>query len=198
MNAPFIVLEGPDGAGTTKHTELLCENLRRLHIPVLQTAEPTQGGIGSLIRSILSHSPLPHPEALQLLFTADRADHVRSVIEPALARGETVVCDRYALSTVIYGSSAGVDEQWLRMINDVFLKPDMTIVTLPSFEVCQERIGKRAARDQFEKTEFQRIVHRKYEMLREDNCFFVDTSGEMNDASAMILSLAEQLLAKNA
>lgn len=178
MQGKLIVLEGPDGAGTTKHTELLCDRFAAENLPFLRTEEPTGGSMGKLIRTILSQKPLPPSEAIQLLFCADRADHVKSVIEPALAEGKHVICDRYALSTVIYGAAAGVDGEWLAAVNAHFPKPDITIVTLPSFEVCCERLGRRSENDEFEKKDFQKSVYDLYANAKEPDLFFVDTDGE--------------------
>ncbi len=93
----FIVLEGPDGGGTTTHSARLAQHLRAAGTDVLLTAEPSDGSIGTHISSILDeHRPMP-ADALQLLFCADRAQHLAQVIEPALREGKTVICDRYAL-----------------------------------------------------------------------------------------------------
>src|SRR5579864_7294663 len=107
----FIVLEGLDGAGTTTQLVRLAERLRRAGERVVATAEPTDGPIGALIRQALRRR-LVHrdgraltDESLALLFAADRVDHVAGEIEPALARGQHVLCDRYVLSSLAYQGS---------------------------------------------------------------------------------------------
>ena len=163
MKGRFIVLEGPDGSGTTTHAALLAEALQREGRDVLLTMEPSDGPIGRSIRDILQGNTLPSAEGVQLLFTADRASHVADVIRPALEAGKVVVCDRYAPSTVAYGSALGLDSAWLSNLNSVFPQPDATFLLLPPLEVCLERMMKRKSQDLFEERAFQQKVHTAYE-----------------------------------
>lgn len=174
----LIVLEGPDGAGTTKHSSLLGERLRKQGHDVVLTAEPTDGPIGEQIRSMLKGNHLPDPKAVQLLFCADRADHVARVIQPALDAGKTVITDRYTLSTIVYGSAQGLDKEWLQSVNATFPKPDALFLLLPPYEVCAERIGRRAMKDQFEVDAFQKKVYAAYENARSPEMMVVDTAGD--------------------
>lgn len=101
----LIVIEGIDGAGTTTQTDLLVAWLTRIGIPSIATREPSDGPIGVVARKHLGrHLDLASPEAEALAFAADRMDHVASEIVPALARGTTVVADRYYLSSLAYQS----------------------------------------------------------------------------------------------
>lgn len=183
---PLIVLEGPDGAGTTKHSKLLAERLLQRGEDVVLTAEPTDSSIGTLIRSMLKGNHVPDPKTLQLLFCADRADHVAHVINPALNAGKTVITDRYALSTIVYGRAQGLDPDWLRSINEAFPKPDVTFVLLPPYEVCKERVGRRASRDHFEQDAMQRKVYAEYEAERSPEVCVVDTSGNPEEVAMEI------------
>ncbi|TSC57955.1 MAG: dTMP kinase [Candidatus Peregrinibacteria bacterium Greene0416_62] len=182
----LIVLEGPDGAGTTKHSALLAEKLRAQGRDVVLTAEPTDGPIGEHIRSMLKGNHLPDPKAIQLLFCADRADHVARVIQPALDAGKTVITDRYALSTIVYGSAQGLDKEWLRSVNAVFPKPDVMFLLLPPYAVCAERIGRRATKDQFEVDVFQRKVYAEYERARSPEMILVDSSDAIEQVAENI------------
>jgi len=186
MASKFIVIEGPDGSGTTRQSALLTERLRKGGETVVLTAEPTESTIGQEIRDILHRDSMPSPDAIQLLFCADRANHVATIIEPALKRGHTVVCDRYALSTIVYGTTQGVDSEWLEEINDAFPKPDITFITLPPFEVCMERINRRRKTDQFEMENFQRRVYEQYKSIEDPSVFFVDTSGPKKEVADTI------------
>ncbi len=180
MTPSFIVLEGPDGSGTSLHSRLLAERLQREGHDVLLTTEPSDSAIGIWIRTLLKEKTTMDPAALQLLFCADRADHIATVIKPAIAAGKTVICDRYAPSTLIYGDVLGLDVDWLEDINAQFVQPDVTLFTLPPFEVCQERLSRRDERDLFEGTDFQRRIYEAYEKyVAEDQAVIVvDTSGE--------------------
>jgi dTMP kinase len=198
---PLFVLEGPDGAGTTKHSALLAERLRKQGHDVVLTAEPTDGPIGTYIRTMLKSPtgdvgalramPLPSPGALQLLFCADRADHVARVIQPALDQGKTVITDRYVLSTIVYGTAQGLDKEWLRSINAAFPKPDVMFLLLPPYAVCAERIGRRATKDQFEVDAFQRKVYAEYENARSPEMIVVDTSGNVEEVAQNVEALAQ-------
>lgn len=187
MAGHFIVLEGPDGGGTTRQSAFLAENLRQRGEDVVLTAEPTDGKIGRDIRQILSTKPLPPADALQLLFCADRAEHVANVILPALEAGQTVISDRYALSTIVYGGALGVDTSWLEEINRHFPTPDLTLLTLPPFEICCERIAKRSAQDEFEATDFQRKVYDAYAAIDLPGVIHIDTTDAKHQVAARIL-----------
>ena len=153
---------------------------------VILTAEPTESHIGKEIRALLHSDTLPSPKAVQLLFCADRANHVSTVIEPALAKGQTVICDRYALSTIVYGTAQGVEEDWLLSVNSTFPRPDITFITLPPFDVCMERISRRKKRDQFEMENFQRRVYENYKSIEDPTVFFIDTAGPKKETADAI------------
>jgi dTMP kinase len=186
MTAKFIVIDGPDGSGTTRQSEMLADRLRSKGDTIILSAEPTSSPIGKEVRAMLHKDSMPSAEAVQLLFCADRADHVVNTIKPALEKGHTVILDRYALSTIIYGGAQGVDRQWLTEVNAAFPKPDLTFITLPPFEVCMERIGRRSVQDRFEVESFQRRVYDLYKSIEDPSVMFVDTSGSKTQTSEMI------------
>ncbi|MDB4978018.1 MAG: dTMP kinase [Candidatus Peribacteria bacterium] len=193
MTDRFIVFEGPDGAGTTFQAKAFAERLEREGTPVLLTAEPSQGPIGLWIRRILNGEEKLPPSALQLLFCADRAWHVENVIQPALQEGKTVVSDRYAPSTLIYGEALGMDFAWLAGINRFFPKPAVTVFTLPPFEVCQERLARRNDHDLFEKSEFQKKIYDGYlsYAAADKSVHCVDTSGAKEEVAETIFQLIQ-------
>ncbi len=199
-NGVFIVLEGPDGSGTTSQSKLLAERLQKEGHDVLLTAEPTTGPVGVFIRHQLSVSGNSVTAgALQLLFTADRAWHVDTVIEPALKEGKVVVCERYGISTVIYGDATGLDGKWLEAANDKFLKPDLLIVTLPRFELAIERINKRKEKDIMEeKVELQRRIHDLYRAYAaaHPECPLIDTSGTLEESAEQIHRVVSEAISR--
>lgn len=192
MKGTFIVLEGPDGSGTTKHTTLLAEALQHAGNSVFLTKEPTEGPIGQQIRSILTTGGIP-PMALQLMFTADRAWHIEHEVMPVLEAGNIVVSDRYALSTIVYGEALGLDAPLLESLNNKFIQPDIQILLLPPFETCLERLGKRETRDILEDDSLQRRVYDAYwKHAKKNNLTVVDTNKNVEDVAATILSLTQQ------
>ncbi|HEU5329082.1 MAG: dTMP kinase [Thermomicrobiales bacterium] len=113
----FIALEGPEGSGKTTQLQALARALTARGLPVCATREPGGTPIGEQLRAVLlgtaNHAMLPQTETLILL--AARAQHVAEVISPALARGEFVLCDRYAGATYAYqGYGRGLPLEVLR------------------------------------------------------------------------------------
>lgn len=194
MLGRFIVLEGPDGSGTTTHSTLLAETLRSEGEDVLLTAEPTDSTIGKFIREQLKAKSVESPSALQLLFCADRAWHIEKVIKPALAAGTTVISDRYVISTLVYGEALGLDPDWLLQVNTPFLEPDILIFAMPPLHVCLARIKKRKQLDVFENTRFQKKIYDLYEKAGADDksAYIIDTSGTVDEAASHVLSAIKE------
>jgi dTMP kinase len=132
----FITIDGPDGGGKTTQAQRLVTYLTGRGVPAHLTREPGGTWLGERIREILlmrTGSTAPtDPLADAMLFNAARRQLVREVIGPALAAGTTVVCARFADSTLAYqGYGAGVDLDRLRSLADAAtdgLHPDLTIV----------------------------------------------------------------------
>jgi dTMP kinase len=129
----FITFEGPDGSGKSTQIELLREHLEKRGVSVVLTREPGGTSIGEQIRNVLhdvqNTEMLPNTEIL--LYSASRAQHVGQVIRPALERGELVLCDRYAESTMAYqGWGHGLDVGLLVTITSFAtggLRPDLIV-----------------------------------------------------------------------
>lgn len=99
----FIALEGVDGSGKSTLIQHLADALHRLHIPHTLTREPGGTDLGRQARKLLlDHKHAPTPTTELLLYAADRAQHVETVIQPALDRGKVVITDRYTASTIAY------------------------------------------------------------------------------------------------
>jgi len=130
----FIVLEGPDGAGKSVQARMLAERLTERGLPVTYTREPGGTPLGEQVRQILldPSDVARGPVADALLFNAARSQLVPDVIVPALERGDIVVLDRYATSTMAYqGYGSGVDRDVLGTIERLStggLLPDLVIV----------------------------------------------------------------------
>ena len=146
----LIVIEGIDGSGSTTQSDMLLQWLGRAGIPSTFTREPSKGPIGGALRlHIVKRLELGGPHAEALAFAADRMDHLASEIEPALARGITVVADRYYLSSLAY-QALSCDLAWLREINRFALRPDLTVFLSVPVDVGVARFSSRATRERFE------------------------------------------------
>lgn len=146
----LVVIEGIDGAGTTTQSQMLIEWLQRAGIPSLLTREPSKGPIGATLRRHLGRQlELGGPEAEALAFAADRMDHLASEVAPALARGLTVVADRYYLSSLAY-QALSCDLAWVREINRFATRPDLTVFLSVPIDVGIARFSARATRERFE------------------------------------------------
>lgn len=157
----FITLEGVEGSGKTTQAALLADSLRAAGHRVIVTHEPGGTRAGQAIRAIFLDPAVSLEVAAELLLVlADRAQHVREKLKPALAAGEIVISDRYADSTVAYqGYARGVDLKFLRELNRLATDgtmPDLTIVLdcrVPTgLARIQSRMSRAAARrpDRFE------------------------------------------------
>lgn len=140
--ARFIVFEGGEACGKSTQARLLAER-----IDALLTHEPGGTDLGRRLRGLLLDGPAPvDPRAEALLMTADRAQHVATVIGPALDAGRHVVCDRFSGSTLAYqGYARGLDLAWLEQLCDWSahgLQPDLVVLLdLPPEVAAARRAG---------------------------------------------------------
>jgi dTMP kinase len=152
----FITFEGPEGSGKTTQQQRVAEFLRERGRTVVTTKEPGGTPLADRIRAILLDSAnVIDPIAEVFLFAASRRQHTMEVIEPALARGEIVLCDRYADSTLAYqGFGRLIDLDRLRALNDWAtdsLKPDVTLLfDLPEEQGLRRAVSRNAGAEQDE------------------------------------------------
>jgi dTMP kinase len=151
----FISFEGIDGAGKSSHIETLAARLRDAGHEVLLTREPGGTPLAEQLRSLFLQQPMDALTETLLVF-AGRRDHIRTVIQPALARGAVVLCDRFTDATFAYqGGGRGFDlevlarlEVWVQAdgCGGALLQPDLTLwFDLPAEVAAQRRAAARTA-----------------------------------------------------
>jgi len=165
----FITFEGGEGCGKSTQSRLLYQRLQKLAIPSLLIHEPGITKLGKKITQLLKYAKDINitPLAELLLFNVSRAQLMAEVIKPNLAKGNIVICDRYADSTTAYqGYGRGVDLKEVKVANDLGtqgLKPDLTILMDIPVEIGLER-KKNTKQDRFqsENLSFHRRVREGY------------------------------------
>lgn len=164
----FITFEGIDGAGKSSHVPWLAENLRQNGIEVLTSREPGGTSLGEKLRELLLNEPM-HIDTETLLMFAARREHLDKVIEPALAQGVWVLCDRFTDATHAYqGGGRGLDKNRIGLLETWthgHLQPDMTFLFDLPCEVARERIAlatRTLDRFEMEKAQFHDRVRHAY------------------------------------
>jgi dTMP kinase len=151
----FITLEGIDGAGKSTHLDPIRAWLQSRNIDVVVTREPGGTPLGEALRAVLLHQAM-NPDTEALLMSAARAEHVQSVIKPALERGAWVLSDRFADASFAYqGGGRGVSDDHLRYLEDWVtqgIRPDLTLLFDLNPEEAQRRVLQATLnRDRFER-----------------------------------------------
>ncbi|MCP5040801.1 MAG: dTMP kinase [bacterium] len=176
----FIVLEGIDGAGKTEQSRRLAVWLRERGEKVVETREPSDGAWGRRYRSWARGDFEATPLEVLRFFVEDRREHVARVVEPALERGDCVICDRYIASTLAYQAAAGLDRQELQNAfpSDEFPQPDLVLWLQLPIETALARMGATAT-ERFEKADFLKKVEAEYARL--PGLTPIDASGDMDE-----------------
>ncbi len=199
----FIVFEGGEGCGKSTQAALLAE-----HLGALCTRQPGGTELGARIRELLlpavgtgaDHAPMDD-RAEALLMAADRAQHVAQVIEPALAAGTDVVCDRYIGSTIAYqGYGRGLDVDIVRAVSGWAaggLWPDVVVLLVVPDEVAAQRTG--GARDRIEAAgaAFHARVAQGFAEQADDEpdiWVVVDGTGTVDEVHERVLAAVDDVL----
>lgn len=191
----FIAFEGLDGSGSSSQAKLLAERLEKAGKKVLVTKEPTTDtSTGLRIREVLQHREIMSPRELQQLFTEDRAEHLKNVIEPALKDGFAVITDRYLFSTLAYGALE-VEWAWLKELNRSFRLPDVTFLLKLDPVECLHRIAARGtAAEFFEREEKLAKVWENYERVAAEfpNIHVIESDRPIEEVGEEIWRIASE------
>lgn len=178
MQGVFITIEGVEGSGKSTQLLRLSERLRRLGLPLVVSKEPGGTALGRELRRLLlerhSSGETWCSEAELLLFYADRAQHLETVIRPSLADGKVVLVDRFEDSTRAYQGASGVAESSMDRLHELVLrglKPHLTVMldmdpedSLQRVEVRNLAMGGVFAETRFDEAEleFHRRVRKRF------------------------------------
>ncbi|WP_025917582.1 dTMP kinase [Herminiimonas sp. CN] len=169
VRGKFITFEGIDGAGKSTHIGFVAGLLETAGKTVVTTREPGGTSLGEKLRELLLHQKM-HLETEALLMFAARREHIAQVIEPALARGDWVISDRFTDATFAYqGGGRKLDlhkldvlEQWVHP----HLQPDLTLLFDVPLEVARARLDASRMLDKFEQERADFFAATRAEYLR--------------------------------
>ncbi len=202
MRGTFITFEGGEGTGKSTQINLLTERLVKAQIAHVVTREPGGTPQGEALRELLvnGHTGNWSAESETLLNYAARAEHLRTVIVPALSRGEVVVCDRFMDSTLAYqGFAGGCDPQLIEVLEHTIVdgnRPDLTLIfdIDPEQGLARARQRTGAAEDRFERKGISyhtRIRDAFREIAKSDpqRCRVIDAGRSIDAISSEVWSI---------
>jgi dTMP kinase len=198
----FITFEGIDGAGKSTHIGYVTALLKAAGKTVVSTREPGGTTLGEKLRDLLLHEPM-HLETEALLMFASRREHVAQVIEPAIARGEWVLSDRFTDASFAYqGGGRGLDrakldalEQWVHP----HLQPDLTLLFDVPLDVARARLDATRTLDRFEAEQADFFARVRDEYLRRaatsgGRIVVIDSTLAIDDVRTALRSALEKWL----
>ncbi len=196
----FITFEGIDGSGKSTQARLLAAFLKAQGVDVVLTREPGGAPGAEEIRRLLVEGAPERwsPETEILLFTAARRDHLEKTIEPALARGATVISDRFADSTRVYqGAARGELRDLVDTLHDAVIarEPDFTfVIDMDPAEALRRGLARRSGEDRFEEMGegFQKRLRDGFIALATDHpdrCYLINGARDPDEIAADIAHL---------
>ena len=203
----FITVEGVEGVGKSTNIETIKNFLAEKNVEFVLTREPGGTLIAEQIREILLK---PHEEKLTelselLLVFAARAQHVATVIKPALVSGRWVICDRFTDATYAYqGGGRGLNKSIITRLEDMVqneLRPDLTIILDLDPETGMERAAKRGSLDRFEQEHLEffnkvRAVYLEIARSEPNRCVIVDASSPIEIVQVNLRAIIQSKLAE--
>lgn len=184
--APIIVIEGIDGTGKSTQAKMLAEFFQRHEIPACLTSQPTRKGAGQQLREAAENGIRFDPEEELRLVLLDKQEHAEEIIEPALARGEVVILDRYYFSTMAYQSYGGhYSPELLRQMSEqTCRKPAISFILDLPVELTRARIKERGSKPSLYE-ESDRLEHCREVFLKQAGQNDVHVLSATADATAL-------------
>lgn len=200
----FITFEGADGCGKTTQLNLLKDYLLKNGYDVLVTREPGAKGLGEKLRDILlNYNGEVSDRCESFLFLADRAQHIDTIIKPALNKGKIILCDRHTDSTVAYqGYGRGLDLEQIYKLNNIAtdsLKPDLTFVFDVDINTSMKRVGREKDRMESSGEIFFNNVRQGYLEIAKnepDRVKVVDATKSVDEVFETVVSVFKTYMAQ--
>ncbi len=203
----FISFEGIDGAGKSSHVQAVADAFAQAKRQVVLTREPGGTPLAEKLRDMVLHDSMDPLSEVLLMFAA-RRDHLQQVIEPALARGDVVVCDRFTDATFAYqGAGRGFDlnvlrqlELWVQALPSGGLRqPDLTLWFSLDPAIAAQRLSNARVPDRFEAqpAAFFAKVHQGYlDRLQADPKRFarIDASASLDAVRSQVMQVLKERL----
>ena len=202
----FITVEGGEGVGKSTNIEFLEKHLQGQGVELVLTREPGGTPLAENIRNILLQvdtEPVDQMTELLLIF-ASRAQHIKQLIEPALASGKWVLCDRFTDATYAYQSGGRqIDARNVQMLEQLVqgeMRPDYTLLLDAPVELGMERARGRGELDRFEREQldfFHRVRHTYLQLAQESSGRYrvIDASGSLAEVQQQLHKVCGELLA---
>lgn len=198
----FISFEGIDGAGKSTHIAFVVAWLEAAGKRVVSSREPGGTSLGEKLRDLLLHEKM-HLETEALLMFASRREHMAQVIEPAMARGEWVISDRFTDASFAYqGGGRGMDRAKMEVLEHWVhpeLQPDLTLLFDVPLDVARARLDATRTLDKFEQEQADFFAACRSEYLRRaaqfpDRIVVIDSTRSIADIRADITGILQKLL----
>jgi len=198
----FISFEGIDGAGKSTHIAFVVASLEAAGKRVVSSREPGGTSLGEKLRDLLLHEKM-HLETEALLMFASRREHMAQVIEPAMARGEWVISDRFTDASFAYqGGGRGMDRAKMEVLEHWVhpeLQPDLTLLFDVPLDVARARLDATRTLDKFEQEQADFFAACRTEYLRRaaqfpDRIVVIDSTRSIADIRADITGILQKLL----
>jgi len=202
MRGKFITIEGQDGAGKSTNVSAMQEYLSSNSIDFIHTREPGGTELGEKLRELLLNSSESIADKSELLMMfAARAQHIESVIEPALSSGTWVLCDRFTDASYAYqGAGRGISFDDIALLESYVqqgLAPDLTLVLDLPVQLSEQRAGQRSAPDRFEQQQqdFKQKVRDCYLQRAQDEptrMKVIDAAKPLDDVKASVINVLSE------
>ncbi|MES2323859.1 MAG: dTMP kinase [Pseudomonadota bacterium] len=198
----FISFEGIDGAGKSTHIAFVVAALEAAGKRVVSSREPGGTRLGEKLRDLLLHEKM-HLETEALLMFASRREHMAQVIEPAMARGEWVISDRFTDASFAYqGGGRGMDRAKMEVLEHWVhpaLQPDLTLLFDVPLDVARARLDATRTLDKFEQEQADFFAACRNEYLRRaaqfpERIVVIDSTRSIADIRADITGILDKLL----